>query len=107
MSATSVARTGGALDALISAYDLYRALAPPERPLDINDAWVIARDLRIGTARLRTCARCALHYLVASDSRLPPTWPFCACHARFARRLKRAGHGRPSAGRDTEPGASW
>jgi hypothetical protein len=71
-------RTCGSLDALISTYDLYRALAPPERPLDINDAWVIAGDLRIGTSRLCTCARCALHYLVASDSRLPPTCPFCA-----------------------------
>jgi hypothetical protein len=90
--------TDGALAALIRAYDLYRVLAPAERPLDINDAWVIAGDLRIGTSRLCTCTRCTLQYLVASDSRVPPTCPFCACHARLARRLKRAR-------RDSVPGA--
>jgi hypothetical protein len=95
--------TGGALAALISAYDLYRALAPPERPLDINDAWVIAGDLRIGTSRLCTCARCGLHYLVASDSRLRPTCPFCVCHGRLARRLKRATRGRPTASCPAQP----
>jgi hypothetical protein len=89
-------RTGGGLAALISAYDLYRVLAPAERPLDINDAWVIAGDLRIGTSRLCTCVRCALHYLVASDSRVPPTCPFCVCHARLARRANRPVHGGPN-----------
>jgi hypothetical protein len=79
----------GALAILIRAYDLYRTLAPAERLLEINDAWVIAGDLRIGTARLCTCTRCTLQYLVASDSRVPPTCPFCACHARLARRASR------------------
>jgi hypothetical protein len=87
--------TDGALAALIGAYDLYRTLAPAERPLDINDAWVIAGDLRIGTSRLCTCTRCTLQYLVASDSRVPPTCPFCACHARLARRANRTVPGGP------------
>ena len=71
--------------AVIAAYDLYRAMAPTEAPLDLNAAWVIARDLRVGTAELRTCSACTVRYLVASASRLAPTCPFCSLHARRGR----------------------
>ena len=71
--------------AVIAAYDLYRAMAPTEAPLDLNAAWVIARDLRVGTAELRNCNACAVRYLVASASRLAPTCPLCSLHARRAR----------------------
>ncbi len=71
-----------AIRAVIAAYDLYRLMALPQALLDFNGAWVIARDLRVGTSELRYCAACELHYLVASASRLAPTCPFCALYAR-------------------------
>lgn len=68
--------------ALIAAYDLYRDMALPAPALGFNDIWVIAQDLRVGTAQLRACARCELPYLVAGASRLAPTCPLCALYAR-------------------------
>jgi hypothetical protein len=68
--------------ALIAAYDLYLFLVPQEPQVDFNAAWVIARDLRVGTAELRACSACEVHYLVASASRLAPTCPLCTLHAR-------------------------
>ena len=72
--------------AVMAAHDLYRLLHMPEAQLDFNGAWVIARDLRVGTAELRSCRSCELRYLVSSSSRLAPTCPFCALHARRSRR---------------------
>ena len=66
-----------------------------EAPLDLNAAWVIARDLRVGTAELRTCNACAVRYLVASASRLAPTCPLCSLHARNGRGSAPAEEGRP------------
>jgi hypothetical protein len=70
------------LNALIGAYDLYREIAAESAQLTFNDAWVIVRDLRIGTAELRHCRSCEVPYLIASASRLAPTCPFCALYAR-------------------------
>jgi flagellar transcriptional activator FlhC len=74
--------------ALLAAHDLYLQVArgqghPPT--LDLNDAWVVARDLRSGAAELRPCPRCQIHYLVCSEPRLPPTCPLCALRARALR----------------------
>jgi hypothetical protein len=77
-----------AIGAVIAAYDLYRLMALPEPLLDFNGAWVIARDLRVGTSEMRYCAACEVHYLVASASRLAPTCPFCALYARRGGRTK-------------------
>ena len=99
-----------AIGAVIAAYDLYRLMALPEPLLDFNDAWVIARDLRVGTSELRYCSACELRYLVASASRLAPTCPFCALYARRGGRttarmiLPRAWDG-PSADPDDGPPA--
>jgi hypothetical protein len=83
--------------AVVAAHDLYRAMAPNEAPMDLNAAWVIARDLRVGTAELRTCSACAVRYLVASASRLSPTCPFCSLHARRVRKpVPAATHPLPS-----------
>ncbi len=68
--------------AVMAAHDLYRTMAPGEPKVDFNTAWVIARDLRVGTAELRYCVVCELRYLFASASRLAPTCPFCTLHAR-------------------------
>jgi hypothetical protein len=64
--------------ALIDAYDLYRDMVAESARLDSNDAWVIVRDLRVGTAELRHCRTCDAPYLVANASRLQPTCPLCA-----------------------------
>ncbi len=50
------------LQAVIAAHDLYLSLVPPapRAPrLDFSAAWAIARDLRVGSAELRTCNACA------------------------------------------------
>jgi hypothetical protein len=71
--------------AVIAAYDLYGALLAQDPQLDFNAAWVIARDLRVGTSELRSCGACELRYLVSAASRLAPTCPFCALHPRRGR----------------------
>jgi hypothetical protein len=90
------ARYGGPLTtrqldirAVIAAHDLYLSMVPRERHVDFNTAWVIARDLRVGTSELRFCGACELRYLVCSASRLAPTCPFCVLHPR------RDGRGEP------------
>gem|GEM_PF-306555 len=60
---------------LLRAYELYRRLAPADHyGIDINVAWVIARDLSTRLVTLRRCPRCASPYLIAADS---ITCPFC------------------------------
>jgi len=68
--------------AVIAAHDLYLSMVPRVPHVDFNTAWVIARDLRVGTSELRTCGACEAPYLVASASRLAPTCPLCVLHAR-------------------------
>jgi hypothetical protein len=75
--------------AVIAAHDLYESMVPQEPQLDFNAAWVIARDLRVGTSELRSCTSCELRYLVSSASRLAPSCPFCVLHPR------RGGRGEP------------
>jgi hypothetical protein len=79
--------------ALVQAHDLYleqvRDLVPAGRsggPIDINQAWIIARDLTTGAVRFQFCRRCRVHYLMADRCDRPPTCPLCAmqisgCHA--------------------------
>jgi hypothetical protein len=74
--------------ALILAHDLYLEVARGQglRPtLDLNAAWVVARDLHAGLAGLRPCARCQIAYLVCAEPRVPPTCPLCALRARALR----------------------
>ena len=47
-------------------------------PIDINQAWVLARDLGTGLAALRFCARCNVHYLAGDASRTALRCPICA-----------------------------
>jgi hypothetical protein len=70
------------IQAVIAAHDLYLSLVPQAPRLDVSAAWAIARDLRVGSAELRTCGVCEVRYLVSSASRLAPTCPFCALYAR-------------------------
>ena len=72
--------------AVITAQDFYGVLLAQDPRLDFNAAWVIARDLRVGTSELRSCGACELRYLVSSASRLAPSCPFCVLHPRGGRR---------------------
>jgi hypothetical protein len=69
----------------LAAYDRYLALAgditspsPKKIPINITQAWIIARDIQTGAAYFQSCRRCHIHYLLADDSRTPPSCPICA-----------------------------
>ncbi|MFB1489731.1 MULTISPECIES: FlhC family transcriptional regulator [unclassified Thiocapsa] len=47
-------------------------------PLDINQGWVIARDLTTGLVLFRTCERCAIPYVAGAFSRRAVDCPICA-----------------------------
>ena len=47
-------------------------------PLDINQGWVIARDLTTGLVLFRTCERCAIPYVAGAFSRRSVDCPICA-----------------------------
>lgn len=71
-------------DALVGAHDLYLeqvggivASGEHGTPIDINQAWTIARDLTTGVVRFQFCARCRVHYVVADLSNTPPNCPLC------------------------------
>jgi len=71
-------------DALVGAHDLYleqvgSIVASGEHgtPIDINQAWAIARDLTTGVVRFQFCTRCRVHYVVADLSNTPPNCPLC------------------------------
>jgi hypothetical protein len=71
--------------ALVRAHDLYLEQVGDlvfagrhGAPIDINQAWIIARDLTTGVVRFQFCPRCRVHYLVADLSDRPPTCPLCA-----------------------------
>jgi len=77
------------MHALITAHDLYLELCqnvititPNARPINITQAWIIARDIRTGAAYFRHCRRCHIHYLLPNDSRLSPACPICALKKR-------------------------
>jgi len=84
---------------IIRAYERYLSLAPDldlHRALSINDALVIARDLRNGSAVLEWCEHCQTQYLDMAGSHLRGC-PICALYAavpsgsgkrRFGRRDK-------------------
>ncbi len=94
------APSAGAVDvrALMHAHRLYleqlSTLPAAEKtlgePIDINAAWVIARDLTTGLAARRFCPHCAVHYLAADFSRRSLQCPICALkHGRSWRQGRR------------------
>ncbi len=48
------------------------------QPLDVNQAWVLARDFRSDTLKLRRCIHCSAPYLVVDHQHNQPKCPFCA-----------------------------
>nr|WP_242513184.1 FlhC family transcriptional regulator [Halochromatium salexigens] len=51
-------------------------------PIDINGAWVLARDLTTGLAMRRFCRQCHIHYLAADFSRTALQCPICRLKQR-------------------------
>ncbi len=84
--ATSRHRPGaGGVDPwrILQAFQRYLALVPEAllaQALTINDAWVIARDLRGGAATLVWCELCQANYLDMQGSALCGC-PICALYA--------------------------
>ena len=68
---------------LLQAYDLYNALRKGKQQLSINTAWVIARDLRSGTARLKPCRQCGASFLIATGMQQAPVCPCCPKRKRL------------------------
>ena len=74
-------------EALIQSYDVFREMTKSifgtelGWPFDFTSAWVIARDLCDGKARMEPCQQCRIDYLVAEGSEVPPSCPFCALRA--------------------------
>ena len=88
------------LDALVDAHDLYldlsrelTRLSQSVAPIDLTQAWVISRDIRIGVVSFRLCRRCRVHYLIADDCPTALTCPLCALRKRRA--PKRSARRRP------------
>ena len=83
----AIARTV-VVDALLKAHTLYLQQLgrlpgePLGVPIDINQAWVIARDLTIGEARFRDCKRCGIRYLAGDFSRTALGCPVCVLKGR-------------------------
>jgi len=72
------------ISSLLKAYDLHLELSSGLisnnlniRPINITQAWVIARDISIGVAYFRHCQYCCIHYLLADDAHIPPACPIC------------------------------
>ena len=72
------------IDAVIGAYDLYRRSIAGTARLDINAAWLVARDLHSHWARLVHCPSCAVAYLAWDSAGTPPTCPYCVLYDRQA-----------------------
>jgi hypothetical protein len=71
--------------AVVEAHDLYleqvgdlASAGGQGVPIDINHAWIIARDLTTGVVRFQFCQRCRIHYVVADLANTPPICPLCA-----------------------------
>lgn len=77
-------------DAVVRAFELYLELAPKDRHrIDINEAWIVARDLRAGLVSTRRCHRCRIIYLVAVAAKRPPACPVCTIQRRAATKSAR------------------
>jgi len=79
-----------ALDHLLKAHDLYLEFSGSLRlqgldidPINITQAWILARDIRTGVACFRYCRACHLHYLFTDDSRVPESCPICALKRQY------------------------
>jgi hypothetical protein len=74
---------------LVRAYEMYLSLTDdPAAALSINNAWILARDLRAGLASVAWCPACQAHYIALSESILTGC-PLCALYSRSGGRSGR------------------
>lgn len=71
-------RRSRSIVAMIQAHDLAQLILGTENSLEMTLCWMLARDLRMGRARLRTCPQCQIHYLVTEQGRFDQGCPLCA-----------------------------
>lgn len=64
---------------LLTTHGLYLSLLediiicePSAKPLDINQAWIIARDMRTGAACFQECRDCLIRYIYTKESAWRP-----------------------------------
>ena len=79
------------LSALLKAHDLYLEFSAnlnrqglEVEPVDITQAWILARDIRTGIACFLYCRSCQIHYLFTDDSRVPGNCPVCTLKKQYA-----------------------
>jgi hypothetical protein len=90
LASVSVTRTVDP-QVLMQSYDVFRDFTKAtfenksSRPFDFTAAWVIARDLCDGEARMKSCPPCAIDYLVVDGSAVPHSCPFFALRAATPR----------------------
>ena len=86
---------------LVAAYELYLKIRPTDGDrygIGLTDAWVLARDLRTGLARMKSCCHCGSSYLIAADMPRAPACPVCALAARATARLPKPRRKRDNVG---------
>ena len=66
------------IEAMIQAHDLAQMLLGPKNSLEMTLCWMLARDLRSGSAHLRPCPQCEIQYLVTVQGRFDQGCPLCA-----------------------------
>ncbi|MFE8032324.1 FlhC family transcriptional regulator [Thiohalocapsa marina] len=66
------------LEGVIQAHDLALSLLGAAHSLEMTLCWTLARDLRVGSARLRSCPQCEIQYLVTEQGRFDQGCPLCA-----------------------------
>ncbi|MFP4280072.1 MAG: FlhC family transcriptional regulator [Halochromatium sp.] len=71
-------RRSRSIAAMIQAHDLAQLLLGPKNSLEMTLCWMLARDLRMGSARLRPCPQCQIRYLVTEQGRFDQGCPLCA-----------------------------
>jgi len=68
------------LYAAIEAHDHGQSLLGPAHSLDMTRCWVVSCDLQVGAARLISCLRCEVPYLIADQLRFNDGCPLCALY---------------------------
>lgn len=66
--------------AAIEAHDQCQSLLGAGRSLDMTRCWVASCDLQVGAARLISCLRCEVPYLIADQLRFDDGCPICALY---------------------------
>lgn len=76
---------------LLKAWLDFRTVAPnAEIPRDLTDAWVIVRNVRMGTIVFKQCPACSSNYLILAKTEPAKTCPICRRRENGASRPRRS-----------------